>query len=88
MELAVHKVTGLPARKLGLGDRGVIRPGAFADLVAFDASTIADRATFEDPHQYPVGIPRVVVNGQVTLREGEQTGARAGRAIRGRGAAA
>ena len=88
LELAVHKVTGLPARKLGLGDRGVIRPGAFADLVAFDASTIADRATFEDPHQYPVGIPLVVVNGQVTLREGEQTGARAGRAIRGRGAAA
>ncbi len=88
LALAVHKVTGLPARKLGLDDRGVIRPGAFADLVAFDPSTVADQATFEDPHQYPVGIPLVVVNGQVTLRDGEQTGARAGRAVRGRGAAA
>lgn len=85
LELAVHKATALPARKVGLTDRGVIEPGAFADLVAFDPSTVADRATFDDPHQYPVGIPLVVVNGQVTLRDGEQTGARAGRAIRGRG---
>jgi N-acyl-D-amino-acid deacylase len=85
LELAVHKATALPARKIGLVDRGVIRPGAFADLVAFDPSTVADQATFEDPHQYPVGIPLVVVNGQVTLRDGEQTGAIAGRAIRGRG---
>ena len=87
LELAVHKATALPARKLGLSDRGVIEPGAFADLVAFDPTTVADQATFEDPHQYPIGIPLVVVNGQVTLRDGEQTGARAGRAIRGRGAA-
>ena len=85
LELAVHKATALPARKLRLADRGVIEPGAFADLVAFDPTTVADQATFEDPHQYPVGIPLVVVNGQVTLRDGEQTGARAGRAIRGRG---
>ena len=83
LELAVHKVTALPARKIGLADRGVIEPGAFADLVAFDPTTVADQATFEDPHQYPVGIPLVVVNGQVTLRDGEQTGVRAGRAIRG-----
>jgi N-acyl-D-amino-acid deacylase len=85
LELAVHKATGMPARKLSLADRGVIEPGAFADLVAFDPATVADQATFENPHQYPLGIPLVVVNGQVTLREGEQTGARAGRAIRGRG---
>ena len=85
LELAVHKATALPAQKLRLADRGVIEPGAFADLVAFDPTTVADQATFEDPHQYPVGIPLVVVNGQVTLRDGEQTGARAGRAIRGRG---
>jgi N-acyl-D-amino-acid deacylase len=85
LELAVHKATALPARKVGLADRGVVEPGAFADLVAFDPTTVADQATFEDPHQYPVGIPLVVVNGQVTLRDGEQTGARAGRAIRGRG---
>ena len=85
LELAVHKVTALPARKIGLADRGVIEPGAFADLVAFDPATVADQATFEDPHQYPVGIPLVVVNGQVTLRDGEQTGVRAGRAVRGGG---
>ena len=85
LELAVHKVTALPARKIGLADRGVIEPGAFADLVAFDPTTVADQATFEDPHQYPVGIPLVVVNGQVTLRDGEQTGVRAGRAVRGGG---
>ena len=85
LELAVHKATALPARKLRLADRGVIRPGAFADLVAFDPTTVADQATFEDPHQYPVGIPLVVVNGQVTLRDGEQTGVRAGRAVRGGG---
>ena len=85
LELAVHKATALPARKVGLADRGVVEPGAIADLVAFDPTTVADQATFEDPHQYPVGIPLVVVNGQVTLRDGEQTGARAGRAIRGRG---
>lgn len=90
LELAVHKVTSLPARKLGLTDRGEIRPGACADLVAFDPTTVADQATFEDPHQYPVGIPLVVVNGRVTLRDGEQTGERAGRSVRGhgRGAAA
>ena len=86
LELAVHKVTALPATKLGLEDRGVIRTGAYADLVVFDPMTVADGATFEAPHQYPVGIPLVVVNGQVTLREGEQTGIQAGRAIRGRGA--
>ncbi len=86
LELAVHKVTALPAAKLGLEDRGVIRTGAYADLVAFDPTTVTDGATFEAPHQYPVGIPLVVVNGQVTLREGEQTGIQAGRAIRGGGA--
>ncbi len=82
----MHKVTALPAAKLGLEDRGIIRTGAYADLVAFDPTTVTDGATFEAPHQYPVGIPLVVVNGQVTLREGEQTGIQAGRAIRGRGA--
>jgi N-acyl-D-amino-acid deacylase len=82
---AIHKVTGMPATKLGLGDRGVIRAGACADLVAFDPDTVADGATFEDPHRYPVGIPHVVVNGRVTLRDGEQTGELAGRPLRGTG---
>jgi N-acyl-D-amino-acid deacylase len=79
---AVHKMTGMPAAKLGLRDRGLVRPGAFADLVAFDPDTVADGATFETPHRHAVGIPHVVVNGRLTLRDGEQTGARAGRPIR------
>ena len=80
---AVHKITGMPAAKLRLEGRGVIRPGAFADLVAFDPGTVADEATFEDPHRYPVGIQHVVVNGELTIRDNEQTGALAGRAVRG-----
>ncbi|HSR42675.1 MAG TPA: D-aminoacylase [Longimicrobiales bacterium] len=86
LEAAIHKCTGLPARKLLLDDRGVVREGAFADLVAFDPAVVRDRATFDDPHRYPEGIPLVVVNGTVTIRDGEQTGLRAGRAVRGRGA--
>lgn len=83
LETAISKMTGLPAMKLGLQDRGTIRPGAFADLVAFNPDTVADQATFEDPHRYPVGIEMVVVNGVVTAREGEMTGELAGRPIRG-----
>lgn len=85
LETAIHKMTGLPARKIQVEDRGVIRPGAFADLVAFDPSTIRDTATFDDPHQYPRGIDLVVVNGAVTVREGAMTGTLAGRPVRGRG---
>ncbi|MBT8402749.1 MAG: D-aminoacylase [Gemmatimonadetes bacterium] len=85
LEQAVHKITGRPAAKLRLADRGVIREGACADLTAFDPSTVGDAATFDDPHRYPTGIPLVVVNGVVTLRDGEQTGARAGRPVRGEG---
>ncbi len=87
METAIHKMTGLPASRLQIADRGVIRPGAYADLVAFDPSTVSDAATFESPHQYPVGISLVTVNGQITVREGEHTGRLAGRPVRGRGAA-
>jgi N-acyl-D-amino-acid deacylase len=76
-------MTGLPARKIQLTDRGVVRPGAYADLVAFDPETVRDTATFEDPHQYPEGIGLVVVNGVITVREGEMTGALAGRPVRG-----
>jgi len=85
LEVAIHKMTGMPAGKIQVDDRGVIRPGAFADLVAFDPSTIRDTATFTDPHQYPEGIELVVVNGAVTVRDGEMTGAMAGRPVRGRG---
>ncbi|MCK5652398.1 MAG: D-aminoacylase [Gemmatimonadetes bacterium] len=87
LETAIHKMTGLPASRLRIADRGVIRPGAYADLVAFDPSTVRDTATFESPHQYPVGISLVAVNGQITVREGEHTGRLAGRPVRGRGAA-
>jgi N-acyl-D-aspartate/D-glutamate deacylase len=83
LETAIYKMTGLPARKLRLSDRGVLRPGAFADLVAFDPATIQDRATFSDPRVAPVGIDLVVVNGVLTMREGEMTGALAGRPVRG-----
>ena len=87
LEAAVHKVSGLPARKLGLADRGVLRVGAAADVVVFDPDGVGDRATFEEPHQYPAGIPHVVAGGVHTIREGEQTGRTGGRAVRGSGAA-
>lgn len=83
LESAIRKMTSAPARKLQLEDRGVIRAGAFADLVAFDPDTVQDGATFEDPHQYPTGVPVVIVNGVVTLRDGEHTGSLAGRSVRG-----
>ena len=82
LESAIHKVTLMPAQKLQLQDRGMIAPGAFADLVAFDPTTIADQATFDNPHQYPTGIPLVIVNGVVTLQDGEHTGALGGRSVR------
>ncbi len=85
---AVRKMTGLAARQFGMADRGEVRVGAFADLVVFDAATIADRATFDHPRQYPVGIDAVIVNGVVTLRRGTPTGARAGRPLRGPAVAA
>jgi len=85
LESAVHKMSGLPARKLGLGDRGVLREGAVADIVVFNPDTVRDRATFDDPHQYPDGVAHVVVSGVHTIRDGEQTGNLGGRAVRGRG---
>ena len=81
LESAIHKVTRMPALKLGIEDRGVLRMGAHADVVAFDPDTVVDRASFDDPHQYPTGIPHVVVNGAFTLRDGEHTGALAGRGV-------
>jgi len=85
LEGAIEKATSASARRLGITDRGAIARGMFADLVAFDPATVADRATFDDPHQYPVGIDVVVVNGVVTIRDGEHTGDLGGRAVRGRG---
>ncbi len=84
LESAIRKMTSAPARKLRIEDRGRIAVGAFADLVAFDPDQVIDGATFENPHQYPRGIPLVIVNGVITIREGEQSGRQGGRAIRGR----
>jgi N-acyl-D-aspartate/D-glutamate deacylase len=86
LETAIHKMTGMPAQKIQQKDRGVIRPGAFADLVAFDPAEVQDEATFTDPRRPPSGIDLVVVNGAVAVREGRMTGERAGRPIRGGGA--
>lgn len=81
-EEAIHKMTGLPASRLRLRRRGVIRPGAYADLVVFNPHRVEDRATFADPIRYPVGICHVFVNGVAVVRNGEETGARPGRVIR------
>jgi N-acyl-D-amino-acid deacylase len=72
----------VPAERVALRDRGRIATGATADLVVFDPDTVADRATFEEPHQFPVGVPHVIVNGAFVIRDGEHTGARPGRAAR------
>ena len=88
LELAVRKMSGLTAEQLRLADRGLIRNGFAADLVVFDPATVADRATFTDPFQYPVGIDTVIVNGRVVLDHGRHTGERPGVVIRGRGLAA
>jgi len=85
LELAIHKMTGLPASNVGLKQRGLLRPGYFADVTIFDPKTVIDRATFEDPNQYPVGINFVIVNGQIEVDNGERTPALAGRALRGPG---
>ena len=82
---AVRRLTGLPATNLGLDRRGFIKAGMFADVVIFDPATIADRATFEDPHQYSVGVKHVFVNGVQVLRDGEHTNAKPGRALWGPG---
>lgn len=79
---AVHKMTLGAARQMRLTDRGELRPGAFADVVVFDPRTVADRATFDEPRQYPVGIRTVIVNGVVALDDGVPTGRRAGRGLR------
>jgi len=83
---AIRRMTSLPAANLGLADRGTLKVGAFADVVAFDPATIADKATFEQPHQYAVGMRHVLVNGVPVLRDGEHTGATPGRALKGSGA--
>ena len=82
---AVRRLSALPATNLGLDHRGFIQEGMFADVVVFDPATIADRATFDKPHQYAVGMKHVFVNGVQVLKDGEHTGAKPGRALWGPG---
>src|SRR6266704_430198 len=82
LEAAVRKMTGLPARRLGLADRGTIATGMAADLVVFDPERVIDRATYERPHAFCDGVHHVVVNGQMVIDDGEDTGAPAGRVLR------
>ena len=85
MKKAIRRLSGLPATNLGLDHRGFLKEGIFADVVVFDPATIADRATFDKPHQYAVGMKDVFVNGVQVLKDGEHTGAKPGRALWGPG---
>ena len=85
LEQAVHKMTGMPAERVGLRERGVLRKGAFADITIFDPARVRDRATFEQPNQYAEGINYVIVNGQLAVDKGARTQALAGRVLRGPG---
>jgi dihydroorotase/N-acyl-D-amino-acid deacylase len=82
LETAIFKMTGQSAARLKLRDRGVLRAGNFADVVVFDPATIADKSTFEQPHQYPVGIDFVFVNGVAAVDAGKFTDARSGRVLK------
>jgi dihydroorotase/N-acyl-D-amino-acid deacylase len=82
---AIHKMTGLPAARVGLRDRGLLREGLYADVTIFDPGRVIDRATFEMPNQHPEGIKYVIINGRISVDDGERTPALAGRVIRGPG---
>jgi N-acyl-D-amino-acid deacylase len=85
LESAIHKMTGAPATRVGLKDRGLLREGMFADITVFNPATVIDRATFESPNQYPVGIEYVFVSGVISVDKGERTSALAGQVLRGPG---
>jgi N-acyl-D-aspartate/D-glutamate deacylase len=82
LEDAVRKMTSLNAAKLGILDRGLLRPGCLADVTLFDPEHVIDKATYEEPFHYSEGIAYVIVNGQIVLDRGKHTGARPGRVIR------
>ena len=84
---AIRKLAALPSANLGLERRGQLKPGMFADVVVFDPATVADKATFEKPHAYAVGVRHVFVNGVQVLKDGEHTGRKPGRALWGPGRA-
>jgi N-acyl-D-amino-acid deacylase len=85
LEEAVKKMTSMNADKISLRERGLLKEGYWADIAIFDPKTVADRATFEKPHQYPVGIPYVIVNGEVVIDGEKHTGALPGQVLRGPG---
>jgi dihydroorotase/N-acyl-D-amino-acid deacylase len=85
LESAIHKMTGGPAARVGLRDRGLLRAGMFADIAVFDPAKVIDRATFEMPNQYPEGIAYVLVNGVVSVEKGQRNAALAGRPLHGPG---
>ena len=85
LEEAIRKLTSLPAATLRVKERGRLAPGYFADVVVFDPKTIADRATYEKPHQYATGMRHVWVNGVQVLKDGEHTGQKPGQVVRGPG---
>ena len=81
LETAIQKMTSLPASKIGIFDRGVLKQELWADIVVFDPEEIADQATFEAPHQYPVGIAYIMVNGKVAVENGKQNPSRFGKVL-------
>jgi dihydroorotase/N-acyl-D-amino-acid deacylase len=85
LETAIHKMTGAPAARVGLRDRGLISEGMFADITIFDPVKVIDKATFESPNQHPAGIEYVLVNGKLSVDKGQRTSALAGRVLRGPG---
>jgi len=85
MEEGVRRMTSLPVSHLNIKKRGELKTGFFADIVVFDPGKIIDQATFDNPHQYSIGVTHVFVNGVHVLKEGEHTGALPGKSIRGPG---
>jgi N-acyl-D-amino-acid deacylase len=85
LEEGIHRLTGLPAQNWKLKDRGCLSPGCFADIVIFDPATISEHSTYDQPQQYATGVEDVFVNGVQVLRNGEHTGAKPGRVVRGPG---
>jgi N-acyl-D-amino-acid deacylase len=79
---AIHKMTGLPAARIGLAERGLLQPGCFADITIYHPNEIADRSTFDHPHRFAAGIAYVLVNGGIVLEQGHPTGVRSGRVLR------
>ena len=82
LETAVAKLSGVPAAQIGLTDRGQVREGWAADLVVFDPAAVIDEATYARPARFATGIPHVVVNGRLAIRDGIETGERPGRLLR------